>query len=327
MAAGTVAGQFPALMEAARGCDRIVGATALQLAAPSVAESLGIPYTFVAYCPIILPSPHHDPPPLSTGSPPGDAADSTGRWTADAERWNANFLEPLNEQRAALDLAPLDDVRSHVLTDAPWLAADPYLAPWSQAEDPVFQPGAWIVEDERPLPRELEAFLEAGDAPAYFGLGSMRSAADVVGEMVKAVRRLGRRMVLLRGWADLDLPDDADDCIAVGEVNQQALFPRVTAAVHHGGAGTTTAAARAGIPQLIIPRLYDQHYWAERVEALGIGAAHAPVAPSAESLQAGLSELLRASIAERAREVGSRVRTDGARLAAQRLADREPASA
>ena len=80
-------------------------------------------------------------------------------------------------------------------------------------------------------------------------------------------------MLLARGWADLDLIDDRDDCFAVGEVNQQALFARVAAVVHHGGAGTTTTAARAGAPQLVVPQGADQVYWARRVAELGIGTA------------------------------------------------------
>ena len=79
-----------------------------------------------------------------------------------------------------------------------------------------------------------------------------------------------------RGWADLSLVDNEPDCLAIGEVNQQALFKRVAAVVHHGGAGTTTAAALAGAPQVVIPQHYDQHYWAQRVHQLGIGTAHAP---------------------------------------------------
>ncbi|TIN04366.1 MAG: glycosyltransferase family 1 protein, partial [Mesorhizobium sp.] len=72
------------------------------------------------------------------------------------------------------------------------------------------------------------------------------------------------RTVIARGWAELGLTDDRDDCFAVGDVNQQALFRRVAAVMHHGGAGTTVAAARAGAPQLVVPQIGDQPYWARR---------------------------------------------------------------
>jgi UDP:flavonoid glycosyltransferase YjiC (YdhE family) len=73
--------------------------------------------------------------------------------------------------------------------------------------------------------------------------------------------------------------DDRDDCFAVGEVNQQALFGRVAAVVHHGGAGTTTTSTRAGAPQVVVPQWADQPYWASRVADLGLGAAHGVHAP------------------------------------------------
>jgi vancomycin aglycone glucosyltransferase len=98
-----------------------------------------------------------------------------------------------------------------------------------------------------------------------------------------------------------------------------ALFTRVAAVVHHGGAGTATAAALAGAPQVIVPQMYDQRYWAERVEQLGIGIAHPPGAPSAESLTSALDRALRPDVAARARAIAGQVRTDGAEIAARRL--------
>src|SRR3954466_4929679 len=115
--------------------------------------------------------------------------------------------------------------------------------------------------------------------------------------MIQAARALGRRAIVARGWADLALPDDAPDCLAIGEVNQQALFKRVAAVVHHGGAGTTTAAARAGAPQVIIPQHYDQPYWAQRIHDLGIGTAHVPGTPTTASLTSALQRTLEAGVA------------------------------
>src|SRR6185369_16934945 len=111
-------------------------ATALQIAARSVAETLGIPYVFAVYCPAVLPSPHHAPPPLSMlGQTPAPAADNRELWARDAERSNDTFGAALNLHRAAAGLAPISDVRSHIFTDQPWLAADPTLGPWPDPED------------------------------------------------------------------------------------------------------------------------------------------------------------------------------------------------
>jgi vancomycin aglycone glucosyltransferase len=226
----------------------------------------------------------------------------------------------LNPYRAKLGLSPVNDVRGYILTAQPWLAADPTLGPWPDpADQSVFQTGAWILPDTRPLTPELEAFLEAGEPPIYFGFGSIRAPQDLSRVMIETARALGRRAILLRGWADLSLVDNEPDCLAIGEVNQQALFQRVAAAVHHGGAGTTTAAARAGAPQVLIPQHYDQHYWAQRVQQLGIGSAHPASIPTTTSLRSALEQALQPDVSVRARSIAAEVRSDGALVAARRL--------
>jgi vancomycin aglycone glucosyltransferase len=319
----TVATQFETVANAAKGCDIIVGATALQIAARSVAELMGIPYVFVAYCPTVLPSPHHAPVPLPVlpGRPvPPATTDNRELWARNTKRFNDAFDAALNAHRASLGLPRVDDVSAHIFTDRPWLAADPTLAPWPDpADDAVFQTGAWLMRDERPLSDELEAFLASGEPPIYFGFGSMRAPIDISVVIAQTARALGRRAIVSRGWADVLIVDDTLDCLVIGEVNQQALFRRVAAVVHHGGAGTTTAAARAGAPQVIVPQMYDQYFWAQRIHELGIGTAHARGAPSTESLTTALERTLQPDVRAAALSVANLVRTDGARMAAQRL--------
>jgi vancomycin aglycone glucosyltransferase len=216
----------------------------------------------------------------------------------------------------------VDNVRDHVHTGRPWLAADPILAPWpgSPALD-VVQTGAWILPDTRPLPAGLTAFLDAGSAPVYVGFSSVRAPEDVAKVAVEAIRAQGRRVLISRGWADLGLIDDREDCFIVGEVNLQALFTKVAAVVHHGGAGTTTTAAHAGAPQVVVPQIADQPYWAGRVAALGIGAAHDGPDPTSESLSAALETALSARVSAQADEVAGSIRTDGAAVAAKLLID------
>jgi|SRR3954463_6588550 vancomycin aglycone glucosyltransferase len=321
MLEGTVAAQFETIASAARGCDLIVGATALQVAAPSIAESMGIPYVFAAYCPAVLPSRHHAPPVLTMlgDAPTPHMADYSELWARDAERWNGTWLPLINTRRESLGLGAIGDVRSYVHTSRPWLACDATLGPWPDY-DPVFQTGAWILPDERPLSAELETFLDEGTPPVYFGFGSISvPRADFARVMIEAARALGRRAIVSRGWAELQLVDDKPDCLGIGEVNQQALFRRVAAVVHHGGAGTTHAAARAGAAQVVIPQHYDQYYWARRVEELSSGTAHAASAPTIESLTQALERALAPKVTDRARSLAQRVRGDGARVAAERL--------
>ncbi|MFJ8110801.1 glycosyltransferase [Streptomyces sp. NPDC096132] len=326
-AAWLVAAQYEAVAGAAEGgCDAVV-ATGLPPAvagAQSVAEQLGVPFAYVSFFATMLPSPHHAPHALP-GSPfPPDVTDNRALWDLHAESFAALFGPGLNAHRESIGLPPMDDVRGHVHTDRPWLAADPVLGPWPRAAGlDVVQTGAWILPDERALSPELEAFLEAGEPPVYVGFGSMPmlESADVARVAVEAVRAQGRRVLVGRGWADLTLIDDLDDCFSVGEVNQQALFERVAAVVHHGGAGTTTTAARAGAPQVIVPQLVDQPYWAARVAELGIGAAHDGPTPTYASLSAALTTALAPETRDRAKAVAGTIRTDGATVAAHLLLD------
>jgi vancomycin aglycone glucosyltransferase len=158
----------------------------------------------------------------------------------------------------------------------------------------------------------------------YFGFGSVRAPPGLAKTMIAAARALGRRAIVSRGWAELSLIDDASDCLSVGEVNQQALFPRVAAVVHHGGAGTTTAAMRAGAPQVIIPQHHDQPYFARRIAELGIGSAHPSALPTADSLMSALEHALKPATAATARSLAGAVRTDGAQIAARRVLERLP---
>ncbi len=316
--------QLAPIAAAAEGCDLIV-ATGLMpscAASQAVAEQKGLPYAHVSFCPLILPSEHHAPFPYPGHPHPPELTDHRALWDLNIGVMNALFGEAVNGLRASIGLTPSNNVRDLVFTDRPLLASDPALWPWAPTDlcDAV-QTGAWILPDPRPLPEGLAPFLSAGAPPVYVGFGSMSMAAsqDAARAAVAAARAHGRRVVLASGWAGFALPDDGADCFRVGDVNQQALFPRVAAVIHHGGAGTTTAAARAGAPQVIVPQLVDQPYWAARVAGLRVGVAHDGPTPTVETLTAALGTALMEETGERARMIASQVRTDGAAVAARGL--------
>ncbi|MFE2490109.1 glycosyltransferase [Streptomyces mirabilis] len=315
--------QFDAFPAAFDGCDVVVAAGLGQVAARSVAEAAGVSYVYVSYAAVHLPSPHHAPPPRP-GWPEPESADNRTLWESDAQNVNAQFGEALNSHRAALGLPLVDNVRDHILTDHPWLAADPVLGSWRETPGlDVVQPGAWTLADERPLPADLARFLDAGTPPVYVGFGSMSPAEGIGGMVVGAIRAQGHRVLVSRGWADLDLVDDGEDCFAIGEANHQNLFGKVAAVVHHGGAGTTLTAARAGAPQVVIPlQLSDNPYWAGRVAALDLGAALDAPTTTVESLGIALKTALAPETRARAKSLGSRLRTDGAEVAAHWLVDK-----
>lgn len=331
LAAGVIAAQADAVATAAEGCDVLVaaGLTTAAAGAQAVCEQRGLRYLYAAYAPCYLPSPHFPPLGLHGQPVPPGVTGNRVLWDLNAQGMNAVFRAPVNAYRASIGLPAVGNVRDYVSTGHPWLAADPVLAPWPEPGDlDVVQTGAWILPDERPLPDELEAFLAAGPPPVYASFGSMplRQAEEIARAVIKAVRTEGRRVLLGTGWAGLALIDDQDDCLAVGEVNQQVLFRRVAAVVHHGGAGTTTTAARAGAPQVIVPQVADQLYWAGRVAKLSIGAAHDGPTPTTESLSAALRTVLTPQTRARATAVAGTIHTDGATVAAKLLLDAAPVS-
>jgi sterol 3beta-glucosyltransferase len=135
--------------------------------------------------------------------------------------------------------------------------------------------GYWFLDqvgDWQPTP-QLEAFLAVGPKPIYIGFGSMvdREADELTKLVVKAVELSGQRAVLLGGWTDLGGVGLPDSILKIDSVPHDWLFPLVSAVVHHGGAGTTAAGLRAGVPNVVVPFFADQFFWGWRVEKLGAG--------------------------------------------------------
>src|SRR5262249_35745081 len=136
------------------------------------------------------------------------------------------------------------------------------------------QTGFPFYEGDGELPPEVAAFLDAGDPPIVFTLGSSAVGAPGVfyDESVGAVRRLGGRAVLLVGrHADRPVTEALPGSILVVDYAPHApLFRRARAIVHHGGIGTTAQALRAGRPMLVVPHAHDQQDNARRVARLGV---------------------------------------------------------
>ena len=311
--------QFETIGTAAEGCDVIVGANAHQYAGPSIAELRGIGCVTAVYAPVALPS--SDLAPAPTPGQPIETAGSRSipeQWRDVAQAWNARALERINRNRGRLGLGPIADVLDYVLTDHTWLAADAALAPVPTTPGrKIFQTGAWVLADSAPLPADLEAFLEQGDPPIFVGFGSMPASSEVAHRPIAAARAVGRRIIVSKGWADLELIGDAPDCMAVGDVNYDVLFPRVAAVVHHGGAGTTAAAARAGVPQVITPMFGDQFYCASRIVDLGVGAMTPHATMTEEFLTRARREVCVPALLARARTLARQVAWDGAKIASR----------
>jgi sterol 3beta-glucosyltransferase len=174
---------------------------------------------------------------------------------------------------------------------------------------------------------ELEHFLESGPPPIYFGPGSMRSERllDLLRIVVSTARACKQRVVL--GVADDILGEDLRSAgiFAAAGVPHAWLFPRMRFILHHGGAGTTGAAAAAGVPSTATPFSADQAFWARRIHRLGLG----PAAPPArrlrgDRLEAIINEALtNPDYQHRAKILGERIRReDGVALAVKIIHER-----
>jgi UDP:flavonoid glycosyltransferase YjiC (YdhE family) len=271
--------QFAALRGLCAGADLVVGA-GLQAAGPSVAEALGVPYAFVAYAPVVLASAHHPPPMVRFQRLPRLV--NRWCWRGFDALLGLVLAGPISEGRRALGLPPVRDVAAY-LTAAPIVvAADTALT----GVAPDLPPYAHLVPalrvpDAGELPDDVRAFLDAGPPPVLLGFGSMvtHRMRAVIEVFAAAAERAGVRLLIQPGWTGVSDRDVriGTHCALAGPVPHHALLPRVRAVVHHGGAGTTTSVARAGRPQLVVPHLLDQFYWAERVRALGLGPPPIPV--------------------------------------------------
>jgi sterol 3beta-glucosyltransferase len=140
--------------------------------------------------------------------------------------------------------------------------------------------GYWFLEPPvRWEPsRELKDFLDAGPPPVYIGFGSMpnRKPTESAEIALEALEKSGQRGILLQGWGGLKPRDLPKTVFLLDSIPHTWLFPRMAAVVHHGGAGTTGASLRSGVPSIVIPHFADQPFWGERVYKLGVGPKPIP---------------------------------------------------
>ena len=176
--------------------------------------------------------------------------------------------------------------------------------------------GYWFLdaEDEWQPPSDLVDFLESGSAPIYIGFGSMsnRNPEETAELIIDAVKLSKQRAILLSGWSGLYSHDLPDSVFLLDAIPHAWLFPRVAAVVHHGGAGTTAAGLRAGVPTIIVPFFGDQPFWGARVAALGVGPKPIPRKTlTSENLAQALQEVVtNETMRQCASNLGSSIRAE-----------------
>jgi sterol 3beta-glucosyltransferase len=269
--------------EATQGADAVIGSFTSDAYSVTFGEKLGIPVLSAPLQPTLLAT--RDGRAMTSAPFPGRVSRLNawfGRSILEPFPWGL-YGEHVNAFRGSIGLPPqtrreniaarrrmtiLHGVSRHVM---------PLPADWSSN---IHVAGYWFLDEGNDLrpPVELEAFLADGPPPVAIGFGSM-TGGDPEGLtrlLLDAVAAAGQRAVLLGGWAGIGTVPLPATVRAVESVPHDWLFPRMAGVVHHGGAGTTAAGLRAGVPNVIVPAMADQPYWGRRVRALGAGPEPIP---------------------------------------------------
>ncbi|WP_022666728.1 glycosyltransferase [Desulfospira joergensenii] len=174
--------------------------------------------------------------------------------------------------------------------------------------------GYWFLDGQTGWtpPQDLQAFLDKGEPPVYIGFGSMagRNPDQLAETVITALQKSGLRGILATGWGGLKLETLPDTIFKIETAPHDWLFPRVSAVVHHGGAGTSGAGLRAGKPSVIVPFFGDQPFWGRCIHSLGAGSRPIPRKKlTADKLAAAIRNAVsNPDIREKAEEIGKKIR-------------------
>ena len=308
--------------------DIVLGA-GLCFAGKMVADQLRVPHVFCSYTLSAMLSAAHPPAVAPVFGLP--RLGNRALWAIITGTFQLTLGSKLNQLRQARGLPEDRGSWQAIHASEVILAQDaimgelPSDVPGSNVHVPAIVPR---LERAAPLPDLLERFLRgAGDGPAaappvvYIGFGSMPTIdrTRIVRIAIELFERHGARVVLHSSHdedADAQLPPGV---FAIGDVDHTTLFPRMDLLVHHGGAGTTAAALRSGVPQLIVPHIVDQFFHGRRIAELGLGP---PPIPKASLTADAIAQAVQDRFKYWAKAQTSRASlhaAGGAKLAADRL--------
>jgi sterol 3beta-glucosyltransferase len=176
--------------------------------------------------------------------------------------------------------------------------------------------GYWFLDEAADWtpPAALTNFLDSGAPPVYIGFGSMgsRKPAETADLVLDALDCTGQRAILQSGWGGLMKTNLPENVLMVDSIAHSWLFPRMAAVVHHGGAGTTAAGLRAGVPSIVIPFFGDQLFWGQQVAKLGVGTTPIPrkkltVELLAQAIDRAVTDRV---MRQRASNLGTKIQTE-----------------
>ncbi len=300
------------------GSDLVLTGMAGINGAMSIADTLEIPLMLAMVFPFTPTRAFAGPlvPPLPVGGPLNRLSFHVMRqmfWQS-SKAGDVAVREALGLNKAPI-LGPfraLDDRRVPMMYGYSWHVL-PRPADWPEHHTVT---GYWFL-DETPdwtPPPDLIDFLNAGAPPVYIGFGSMgsRNPEEAGAIALEALSISGQRGILATGWGGLNPSELPSTVHLISAIPHSWLFPRVAAAIHHGGAGTTAAGLRAGIPNIVVPFMADQPFWGRRVAELGAGPAPIPrKALTGKRLAAAITQAVTdVEMQRKARELGVAIRAE-----------------
>jgi len=274
------------LVSLAEDADLLVAGMTEQTPAGNVAEYYGIPLAALHFFPTQI---------LQQGSPDNSVSTQSDQ----AQR------RALGLPDSAVAVQPLE-IQAYDEICLPGLAAG-----WADIADRRPFVGALTLQLPTDTDDEVLSWIAAGSPPVYFGFGStpVPAPADTIAVISAACARIGVRALLCMGPNDFARIPVQDHVKVAREVNHAAVFPACRAVVHHGGAGTTAAGLRAGVPALVLWNGLDQPVWATSVEYLKVGLKRRFSESTLDSLIADLREVLNPHYANRAKAVADQMTT------------------
>jgi sterol 3beta-glucosyltransferase len=246
------------------------------LAAPHIAERLGIPHVQALTVPMLTPTREFPLPAMVRHDLGGLLNRASYRLVGLLTRPYSGVIRSWREDDLGLAARGKPPPPARTL-----YCYSPSLVPTPRDWPPdAVATGYWLREgdDEEPVDPGLEDFVAAGAPPVYIGFGSSvgPDPARVGAAVSEALREAGARAVIATGWGGLGVVNGAGDTIVIERAPHRWLFPRVAAVVHHGGAGTTAAGLLAGRPTIVCPFQGDQHFWGAAVQRVGAGPEPLP---------------------------------------------------
>jgi UDP:flavonoid glycosyltransferase YjiC (YdhE family) len=288
------------ILEQITGDTDILICTNQEFSVASIAEWRNIPAYRVSYIPAIPGD--HTPPLIPWQNLPKHV--NRLIWKGFGAGFDSMVKKNVNEWRAHHGLPPVKKMTDHMTSVLHTIYAfskeiSPAHPSWDSSVY-TYSGYCFEKEEEEPeIPAEVESFLDAGEKPVYLGFGSIHvyDPDEVTRIALEAALLADVRLIIGRGWTGLgkksvleEKPGWAspDRVMVVGELSHTRLFPELLGVCHHGGAGTIHRAARAGVPQLVLPIIIDQHFWGNRIYKIGAGPK--PIRPKKLTVEA-LSEI------------------------------------